>query len=219
MKKNWQQVTLSDYQKMNEIITDEFDSDEIKHIRIVALLCGVDEDEIWNLTPYEVNLLRAQILFIKTPPEPGEKMVKNLVLGGKKYHINYNVNKMTYAQFVDFSTFYQKHSEKEAEGTYIPSVLATLLIPDGKETYNKGYDIEEVINDVRENLTVQMAVDIIYFFLKTSQTLSEISRDCSLILMRLKMMITRNPETRMRMKATIAMLKAQKTLQSFGFIG
>ena len=47
-KKNWQQITINDYMELQDIIIREEAVDV--EVGIVALLCGVDEDEIGDLS-------------------------------------------------------------------------------------------------------------------------------------------------------------------------
>ena len=54
-KKNWQQITINDYMELQDIIIREEAVDV--EVGIVALLCGVDEDEIGDLT-IDINDIR-----------------------------------------------------------------------------------------------------------------------------------------------------------------
>ena len=82
-KKNWQQITINDYMELQDIIIREEAVDV--EVGIVALLCGVDEDEIGDLKIVEYQRLRREAQFIATFPEVHNKAPKNITIGDKKY--------------------------------------------------------------------------------------------------------------------------------------
>ena len=211
-KNSWNKITLSDYERIGEINEREGDSDEQKQIAIISVLNGVDEDDIWNLTPYEVNLLRSQMLFTVKLEASKKGGPKKLKINDEEYTINYNTGKMTYAQFVDFNTYYQKNLKSD-EG--LARVLSTLIIPKGKK-YNQGYDVAEVVNLLHNHLNVQDAVDILFFFLLTLNLSAEISREYLVLMTKWRKMITRNKLEQMRMENLLRIVKAGKKIQTLG---
>lgn len=209
-KNSWKKITLGDYERIGKINAREGDSDEQKQIAIISVLNGVDEDEIWNLTPYEVNLLRSQMLFMVKLEASQKGGPKKLKINNEDYTINYNVGKMTYAQFVDFNTYYQQNLKSD-EG--LAKVLSTLIIPKGKK-YNDGYDVAEVVNLLHNHLNVQDAVDILFFFLLALNLSEEISQQYLVLMTKWRKMITRNKMEKTRMENLLRIIKASRKIQT-----
>ena len=92
-KKNWQQITINDYMELQDIIIREEAVDV--EVGIVALLCGVDEDEIGDLSIIEYQRLRREAQFIASFPEVHNKAPKNITIGDAKYEVVTNMRKLT----------------------------------------------------------------------------------------------------------------------------
>ena len=211
VKDSWKKMMVKDYVAIGEINARQDDSDEQKQIAILSILCDCDEDEIWNLSPYEVNLLRSKMWFL-SKLEASKQGPSKLIIDGEKYEVNYNVGKMTYAQFVDFNTYYAQNLKADKN---LASILSTLIIPKGKK-YNQGYDVVELAGIIQDHLNVQDAVDILFFFLLTSRVSEEITQEFLAWMMKWKMMTTRNKQEKTRMESLLKLMKQMKALQAWG---
>ena len=191
---SWKNISISIYKKIVEINNDEIAGDIEKQISTLALLCDIDEEEIWNMDVTDVNQMRAQLMFINELKPSGKKIDK-ISINGVKYNINYNINKMNYAQYVDFNTYYTESKDNEK----LSELLSTILIPSDAKRYGDGYDVADVINDIENNLSVQDAVDILFFFLQVCQNSISLTLTYLEWITKLRMMMTRKESKRKEM--------------------
>ena len=160
-KKNWNQITISDYMELQEILKRE-DIIDIE-IGIVALLCGVSENEILNLPIPEYQRILANIRFISEFPKVNNKAPKSITIGDYKYDVVTDMRKLTTAQYIDFQTYLKMGNETEN----IPRLLSVFIIPKGCKYGDDEYNIDDLQKDIKEYLPVQTAFEMCGFFQKT----------------------------------------------------
>ena len=102
------------------------------------------------------ELKKYDISFIKEPI-PEVKLKKHYTLNGTKYNSNYDLTKVTVAQFVDYQN-YLKEDEVRLE-----KLLSVFFMPEGYKDYNKDYDIIKVQEDLLQ-LPIDVAQSIGFFF-------------------------------------------------------
>ena len=160
-KKNWQQITISDYMELQEIVNREYAVDV--EIGIVALLCGVDEDEIGKLPILEYQRLRREAQFIASFPEVHNKAPKIITIGDKKYEVITNMRKLTTAQYIDFQTYLKMGDDIDN----LPNLLSVFILPKGSKYGDESYDVDKLKNDIKEYLPATTAFEMCGFFQKT----------------------------------------------------
>ena len=148
---------LDDYIELQEIIKRE-EAVDIE-IGIVALLCRVDEEEILNLPIGEYQKLRRDAQFVSKMPEISGKTPKKLIIKGKRYKVADNVNKWITAQYIDFQNYWKM------DGDNIAYLLSTIIVPEGK-VYGEGYDVADVIDEIKTGLPAVTAFEMCSFFQK-----------------------------------------------------
>lgn len=153
---NWEQMSVGAYSELLEVC--KLPEPEDVEIGIIALLCGVDEEEILRLKIDEYQVLRRQAQFIASFPPIRANCPKSVTLNGKKYTVTRDVRKMTAGAYIDFQTFSKSELEK-----VIVELLSCFLIPEGKE-YGE-YDTAVVHDDIRDYLPVVVAYEMAAFFL------------------------------------------------------
>lgn len=153
---NWDEVPIDVYYRIRDIILDESIKDIDKNIEVIVLLKDVSVDEITSLPIDEVTHLMKQLKWVNN----FDFNKKNPINKYKNCEVIYDLSNMTYAQFVDFQTYYQLGTDK-----YLPEIISTFLIPHGKK-YNTNYDNNEHIEWIRHNVSITVAQNILYFFLK-----------------------------------------------------
>ena len=169
-KKSWGEITLNDYSRAMEIIDDEVMGDTEKDIALIALLCEVDEQEIWNMNIEDVIELKRKTMFLTTGFIPSNvNNFKRIKIGEWECEVLPDLQKMTYAQFMDFQT-YIREKDKRGYPKNRAAILSTLLIPKGKK-YCDGYDIIELQKAIGENVTILVYNAIWSFFLQRSGSL------------------------------------------------
>lgn len=160
-KKNWQQISINDYMELQEIVNRE-DAVDVE-VGIVALLCGVDEDEIGKLPILEYQRLRREAQFIASFPEVHNKAPKIITIGDKKYEVITNMRKLTTAQYIDFQTYL-----KMGDGIdNLPNLLSVFILPKGSKYGDESYDVDKLKNDIKEYLPATTAFEMCGFFQKT----------------------------------------------------
>lgn len=198
---NWNQVSISIYNRIIEIC----ESDEIelnKDVKILSVLCGVDEDKIWSLSLPEVNRLMKRIEWLLEFKYPKGKVYNYLNLNGTKYHVNTNLQDFTIAQYVDFQTYWGEHDIRKN----ISRILSTFIIPVGK-TYNEGYDLLEVIRDIEDNLSIADAEAICFFFARRSVISINLMQIYLKLMMKKMLKKMGNRETAMKLAEEIKRLQ------------
>lgn len=155
MIESWKDLPLGVYKK----ITALDPNDEEGNLKVVALLEGVDYNEILNAPLAEVKKKIEKLDFLTKKPK--KHLIKlKYKLGNKVYNFDCSAKSITTAQFIDFG-----NTKKED----LTGSLAIFLIPEGHR-YNEGYDLEDTMLDIDKYLSVEEALSLCDFF----QTLSEL---------------------------------------------
>lgn len=154
---DWSNISIDLYKKIAELQKEEMD-DLTKEVAILALLCECKEDDIWDLSISDVNALRSQLQFMAKLDFNKDFNKKHIKVGDIECDVTVDLNKFSYAQYVDFQTFFSQNDN-------ISKLLSTIIIPKGKK-YNDGYDIGEFTKNIETNMDILTANSICFFFLK-----------------------------------------------------
>lgn len=154
MIESWKDLPIGVYKKI--IALDPEDSEG--NLKVVALLEGVDYNEILNAPLAEVKEKVQKLDFLTKKPK--KHLVKlKYKLGNKVYKFDCSAKSITTAQFIDFS-----NTKKED----MTGALAIFLIPEGHR-YNEDYDLEDAMLDIDKYLSVEEALSICDFFTTLSE--------------------------------------------------
>lgn len=156
-------MSISDYEKIYSLkdnMTDAIDYE----IELLSVLCNCSVDDILDLPIHEYQRLRNEAQFIAVFPDIKPKCPEKININGHKYVLTKDVSKITTAAYIDF----QSYLKMENNTVY---VLSCFLIPEGK-TYNEGYNIEDVISDIK-TLDIITALEICFFFISTYLNLTK----------------------------------------------
>lgn len=156
--KNWKDITINVYQKLQNLnlnrssdIIDEIDD----NVKILSILCDVDEDTIADLEINDYKRLVSQCEFLNEMPKV--KINDEYWINGKLYQVQYNVQDMTMAQYIDYQT-YLKDSTK-----YTKEIVSCFVLPKGKK-YGEDYDLNETIEDIGNYFSIVDALSVCFFF-------------------------------------------------------
>ena len=161
--KSWNDINISTYNKLKSIKLESGDNINLinYNIQLLSILTDISEEDIENLGLDKFNalvkatdFLREEIKTVKT------KLIYNI--NGKEYYFQTNPRLLTTGQFIDFQTYIKNDSS-------IEHILSCCLIP-----YNKkygDYDVEEVIKDIAEHLSIVDALSIQFFFVQLYEKL------------------------------------------------
>lgn len=156
IKDKWSDITIAEYERIVYIIncTD----DEIERLTgVISVLSGVDEDEVADMPIAEIARIVQKLDFLNSFDFNKNATYKSLVIDGETLVLS--TKNMTVAQYVDFQASWS------AESKDLARIISICYVPKGK-IYNKDYDIEELINKIRNNVSIDKANSIGFFLLK-----------------------------------------------------
>lgn len=142
--------------KLNEDpAKDDFD----KQAGTIALLNGLTVRQVLAFPIPEYRALAKEAEFLGVVPERLPRAASSYQVEGFTLRPALDMRKITAAQYIDFQTFLPEGEKRLVE------LLSVALVPKGA-TYNDGtYDIVEVQNAIRNDLTVEQALSLFAFFL------------------------------------------------------
>lgn len=161
MIKNWNEMNLSHYKRLFEIIRKDWENELDMNLAMVSVLSDIPIEDITNM---EVNKLQEfinNLKFIETPYKP-KTPETTYNIGNKEYKVFFNVNKMTASQYIDFQNFYKQYDD------FMPNLAACFLLPNGKK-YGEDYDPIDEAEFLNTHLTIDIFSDIMFFFVNLLQ--------------------------------------------------
>lgn len=145
---NWYNVNLTQFKKLQEVLSIEDETEKI--IAIAELILG---DDVTDLPLKEFNEEIKKLEFLKTEI-PESVPPKKLEINGRKYDVISLLGNITTAQYIDFVN----HSKTQD----MSKVLSVFIVPQG-HSYNDGYDMLEVMNDIND-MPIPVVNSMAYFF-------------------------------------------------------
>lgn len=201
---DWKDVSINLFYEIKKIMDADLEETDRK-IKILALLMNETEEEFSGRKIGEVQELAEQLNFMQKDPFIKTNDVKTLFINGAEYELRTKLEDYSVAQYVDFQNYIKDGQNNLAR------MLSTVIIPVGKK-YNDGYDIEEVIQNIGDNLSIAHANYIMFFFTKKLVSSIKVTR-ASLVWLK-KMM---NWNKKMKMKKILLKKKMQKLKQTVKF--
>lgn len=207
--KSWNDISINTFNKLKDIRVNSNDTIEVldSNITLLSILCDVDEDTIASLTTSEFSTLLSQTKFLSTLPKV--KIQDTYTINGNEYKVFLTLKDMSVAQYIDFQTFYKDQDK------YYKELLACFLIPKGKK-YGEDYDIQKVIDDIGNHLSIVDANSILFFFVLLFQSLTKATLTYSIRQMK-KARKKMNKEEQEKIDLAIAEMKRAMTLVENGY--
>ena len=187
---NYRDLPVGKYEEIVRLCNDEMTEVDRK-VAILSILTGKTEDEILKLPLPTFTEYSAKSRFLE------KECPENLIPGvSRAYHLGgfvllpvTDIRKITAAQFIDFQEFSKQKETKMVE------MLSCFLVPRGKD-YGEGYDVLEVHQAIREEMSVAEMLALIAFFfgkfIKSSRRITTYS---------IRMMRKKDPEKAKEMEA------------------
>ena len=188
---DWENITIEKYYKIKDILDDEVDDDITKNVKLVAVITGKDEQEVWSMDMAEAGDYISKLTFLNKFELPKHPNMK-IKLPNYDLVVIKDLTKINVAQYVDFQNFVKMPMKEGME-----KILSIFLIPEGCK-YNDGYDIIDVQKEIRENLSFRVAEGLLSFFMEKYGTLLI----HSLVYCRRQVRKTKNPEMMEKFKKT-----------------
>lgn len=161
-KKSWRDVSINEYFDLKERLEDKSLNEYDKEVIKIAFANNMTEDEVWSLTIAKFKELQVETLWMQEFPISDNPKFKTLKINDETYNVDTNLQNFTIAQYIDFQTFYPQRKTNER---MLGNILACFIIPKGKK-YIEGYDVQDMISKLNDNLDILTANEIMFFFLK-----------------------------------------------------
>ena len=150
--KTWKDITLRQFNKIQDLLQE---IDEYTTLNLIDVLYDVDSA---NMPAMEVmNKYAHSLDFLTTTIPTNEKLKETYTINQREYNSNINLTQMTTAQFVDYQN-YTKENPVD-----ISKCLSVFIIPKG-HTYNDGYDLKQVQDDIKD--LDMVTINTLAFFFK-----------------------------------------------------
>ena len=156
---SWNEVTLKQFDKILEISNNKDLTIAEREIRLIATLTNTEISVIQYLDAPSFQNISNKLSFLNTKPEK-RVPVDSFVLNGKDYHADLAPVNWTAGQFLDYKVLAGEDIDKKAA-----RLIACFVYPEGA-AYNDGsYDVEDVVNDINEYMTVSEVTGFTDFFM------------------------------------------------------
>lgn len=163
MINNYKDLTIAKYQELYSVDWENMEEID-RQVTIISILSDKTEDEVLNLPLAEYGKLAAQTEFLTKEPVVKNRTPNKIKINGKEYEVLKDVKDMTAGQYID----YQQYLSLNDVTKYLPYLLSCFIIPKGKK-YGE-YNVDGVINEIRNNMSVEEALNIAGFFMKKFRT-------------------------------------------------
>lgn len=129
IKKSWDDISINDYRKISQIIEDDSIEDIDKTVYLLSIISDKTEEEIYNTPLNELSQYTKSLQFINSFDFNKKKNIKHIKINKWDCDIDYNLQKFTVAQYVDFQHYWDKDKIKEN----LEHIVACFVIPKGKK--------------------------------------------------------------------------------------
>lgn len=156
---NWSEVTIEQFDKVLEISNNKDLTLTEREIRLVAVLTKMSISDVESLDAPTFQMITDKLIFLNTKPEKVIP-VESFVINGKDYHADIAPRSWTAGQFIDYKVLAGEDIDKKPA-----RLIACFVYPEGS-AYNDGsYDIEDVVNDINQHMSVMEATGFTDFFM------------------------------------------------------
>ena len=157
---NYRKLPIGKYIDIVKLCETEMDEVDRK-VKIVGILTGLTDDEVLNLPLPEFTECCAKAKFLdkECPGNLIPSLSKSYPVGDFVLVPVTDMRKVTTAQYIDFQTF-----AKDKEHNFV-EMLSCFLVPKGMD-YNEGYDILEVHNAIKAEMSVAEVLALLAFFFR-----------------------------------------------------
>lgn len=211
--KNWQEITIEIYDKIRDLDVDIKSEEEALdvNVKLLSILCDVDEETIINLPLTEFTILVGKTDFLKEMPKYTVEQYYEIGKG-RVFEVQMNLREMTTAQFIDFQTLIKNQEKNTA------NILACFMLPKGKK-YAEDYDVIEVAEYLYKNMSIATARSVMFFFILQYQTLQKVMLNYSIKELKKSLKKEKNEEMKMKLEEALHQLMQVKHLISTGVGG
>lgn len=131
--KDWNSITIQDYQLIYGIINDANIGDFEKEVKLISIINEIPEAEIDAMSLDDFKKLKSSLDFLHTGTIEG-KLQKYVKVNDNKYQMSLDAFKLTYGQYVDITTFM---AGENAMVENLHLIMASLSLPVKTNWYGK----------------------------------------------------------------------------------
>ena len=142
---------------------------EDENERVYAIMEAVYGEDVLNLPLKDFNEKCKELSFLQKAI-PNDLHVKNIKVNGREYYFDGLLGKITTAQYIDFQNYLKNEDEQKT--------FSVFIIPKG-HSYNDGYDMEQVFNDILD-VPVPILFSASFFFIRQFELFIKIFRHYSI---------------------------------------
>lgn len=155
---NYRKLPIGKYNEIVKLCETEMNEVDRK-VKIVGILTGLTDDEVLALplTDFTECCAKAKFIDLPCPETLIPSVSKSYPVGGFNLVPVTDMRKVTTAQYIDFLSF-----SKDKEHNIV-EMLSCFLVPKGMD-YNEGYDILDVHNAIKEEMSVAEVLAVLAFF-------------------------------------------------------
>lgn len=208
---SYKDLTINKYQEIRKILEEDGGELAIQS-KILACLTGMEVDDVLNLSLTRYNELVQKSAFLMEKPKLDGRIPNKLNVNGRECYITKDVKKLTAAQYIDYQTLIAMKDQEK----YLANILACFIVPKGCK-YGDGYENDEIVQWIGENLSIVDGLNICFFFRKKYLDSIKLTLTSLELQMRILRMRMKNPTAKEKMKELNQKLKEyRKLLQSVG---
>lgn len=156
----YKDLSIGRYADLQETFADDSLDEVTRNATLLSILTDIYVDDLVMLPLDEYEKLASKMGFIYEPmPEPDAHKAKKIYdIGDWQVVPCPSIQKMLVVQYTDFQTYLQDYENHKVE------LLSCMLVPKGLR-YGEGYDVLEVQDAIRDNLSIVDAQNLLAFFL------------------------------------------------------
>lgn len=158
MINNYDNLPVGRYLEILTISRDENIEELDKQVKVLSILSDMSEGDLLRLPITEYKQMVKASRFLEIPDVQRHPVAKQYIVGKYTLIPVVDYRKLTTAQYIDFQSFAPKMDDMIAE------VVSCFLAPKGMQ-YAEGYDVLDVQEAIRQDMSVGDAVTLMAFFL------------------------------------------------------
>lgn len=190
-------LTIDKYLQIREVLENAEDELDVQ-VAMLSIINECGEEELLDLPLNDYKKKVRDLAFLYEPIEPKPQCPKSITIDKEVYEVTRNIKQLTAGQYIDYNNLLK------SEDFYgvIANILAVFFVPKGK-TYGRDYDIMEVAEKIKTNLSIGFAVDVCFFFQQQSMNSIKRTLDSLALVTKIQMRKTKDKEMRMKMKEAL----------------
>lgn len=154
----WKDINIKQFKNINKILKEENLTDVEKNLELIAYVFDLSEDDLYDMDLGTIRKYANELEFINEFKPDYTKEPKIKRIGDYEVGVDYHLSKFTVSQYIDFM------AEINSTEPDIARLCATILIPKGHK-YNDGYNLEEFIERIEQEVNIFDAEALVFFYL------------------------------------------------------